>query len=228
MTTEDRPRISIIDYRVGNMSSVRQACRHTGLDADITADSGIAASADGLILPGVGAFGDAMATLRHLNMVSVLMEAAASGKPIMGICLGIQLLMTETCEFGRHQGLGLIEGPVERLPEGLEEGRRAKVPHVGWNPVLPRDGNVAAWAGTLLEGLVAGTYMYFVHSFSAKPVKPEWVIATTRHGGYEFCSALQQGNVFACQFHPERSGRDGLKIYDNFAERVREWCRTHR
>ena len=206
--------VAIVDYGMGNLFSVKHACSAAGLDAEITARPGDLQRARAVILPGVGAFGAAMATLGSLGFPDALREVAASGRPLVGICLGLQLLMSESHEFGRHQGLGLIPGQVIKL-----SSERDRVPHVGWSPVerTRRD----AWEGTPLQGLDEGVHMYFVHSFHVQPTDPSVAVAQTRHGGAAFCSAVRHGSVFACQFHPERSGSDGLRMYQNLARQIR-------
>lgn len=208
-------RVAIIDYGLGNLFSVQQACLTVGLDAVITRDWTELAICDALILPGVGAFGDAMETLHRLDLVGPIRDCAASGKRLVGICLGIQLLMSESCEFGRHEGLGLIPGKVVPFPCPREGGRPLKVPQVGWNRIHPAGGGAGRWVGTPLEGLSDGDYMYFVHSFIAVPENPSVILSTTHYGDVEFCSSLFCGNIFACQFHPERSGRKGPVVYEN-------------
>ena len=208
---EPAARVAIVDYGMGNLFSVQQALAHVGLEATITAEAGRLMSADAVILPGVGAFGDAMAELTRRDLVTPLREAVASGKPVVGICLGMQLLMSESLEFGRHRGLGFIEGDVVRLTG-------PKVPQVGWNRIWPVDRG--SWDGTLLEGLPEGAYFYFVHSFYVRPMEAALTLSTTRYGSVEFCSSLRRGNVFACQFHPERSGPAGLALYRNLATQI--------
>jgi len=212
-----RPQVAIVDYDMGNLFSVKHACESVGLKASITASRQEILAADAVILPGVGAFGDAMATLVRLQLVDVLRQVAVSGKPLVGICLGMQLFMTRSYEFGCHEGLGIIEGEVVRFESPAEGAARLKVPQVGWNHI---HGN-GAWKGSLLDGLQSGEFMYFVHSFYAIPADSRVVLSTTRYGHIEFCSSLSHGNVFACQFHPERSGPQGLRIYHNFAERIK-------
>lgn len=208
-------RVAIIDYGLGNLFSVQQACLTVGLDAVITRDREALEKCAALILPGVGAFGDAMETLHRLDLVRPILEAAASGKPLVGICLGIQLLMSESNEFGRHDGLGLIPGKVVPLPSPKEGDRSLKIPQVGWNRIHPAGGGIERWAGTPLEGLADGEHMHFVHSYIVLPGDSAVVLSTTRYGDAEFCSSLRCGNIFACQFHPERSGRRGLVVYEN-------------
>lgn len=204
-------RIAIVDYGLGNLYSVRRACEHAGLDALVSGAAEDLEGADAIVLPGVGAFADAMAALAERGLVNPLRRLAADGKPVFGICLGLQLLMAESQEFGTHEGLGLIDGLVERLPAG--DGR--KVPQVGWNAIgRPPSTD---WAGSPLDGLADGTFVYFVHSYYVRPCDRAVVFSETRFGPLVFCSSVRQGNVFGCQFHPERSASQGLAIYRNMA-----------
>lgn len=211
--------VAIVDYNMGNLYSVKHACAHVGLHAEITSSHETIASARAVILPGVGAFGDAMATLHSLDLVSVLRDIAASGKPLVGICLGIQLLMTESYEFGRHPGLGIIEGPVVPFDHPREGERILKVPQIGWNRVCHAQN--ARWDGTLLDSVADGEYMYFVHSYIVQPEDTGVVLSTSRYGQIDFCSSVQRGNVFACQFHPERSASQGIQMYKNLVLHIR-------
>ena len=217
--------VAIVDHGLGNLYSVKQACAQVGLDACITSCRQEILLADAVILPGVGAYRDAMETLTRLDLVSVLRDVAASSNPLLGICLGVQLLMTESCEFGNHKGLGIIEGSVVRFPDPREGKRKLKVPQIGWNHIrstrVKNKPTPNTWAETLLEGLSDGEYMYFVHSYIVQPHDPSVVLSTSRYGHVSFCSSLQFRNVFACQFHPERSGVEGLKLYGNLAKRLR-------
>ncbi|MEZ4731766.1 MAG: imidazole glycerol phosphate synthase subunit HisH [Caldilineaceae bacterium] len=213
--------VAIVDYSMGNLFSVQHACQQVGLSAVITADKNDVLQAKAVILPGVGAFGDAMATLHKLDLVEPLLDVAAAGKPLIGICLGLQLFMSESYEFGRHKGLNLIEGEVVRFDNPTEsDGRPLKVPQVGWNRLW--ESNTAnPWSGSLLQGVATGSYMYFVHSYHIVPQCAEWIQAQTRYGQTVFCSVVNRNNIFASQFHPERSGTDGIKIYHNLALRIR-------
>ena len=220
MVLRNRPRVSIVDFGMGNLFSVQQACRVAEIDATIDADPQALLNADGLILPGVGAFADAMAVLRQRRLIDPLLRRVGEGVPLMGVCLGLQLLMGESLEFGRHAGLGLIEGTVRHLrdPAGANGGvgNAVKVPHVGWEPIRPaRD-----WQGSLLEGVPADAQMYFVHSFYIEPHPGEQALATASHGALAFACAIERANIFACQFHPERSGAIGLQVYRNFSRRL--------
>lgn len=214
-----RPLAAIVDYGIGNLFSVRRACEVVGLRAVIAAEPSLVRLADAVILPGVGAFHQAAAALRDRGLDRAVREAAAWGKPLMGICLGMQLLMSRSFEFGCHEGLGLIPGEVVRLQEGGPGERRVKVPHVGWNSISEPPGAVplSRWFGSPLEGLTNGTTMYFVHSYRVEPRDRDVVLAVTTYGPETFVSCLWQGRVFACQFHPERSGPAGLSVYRRWA-----------
>lgn len=209
----------IVDYGVGNLYSVRSACAAVGLQAEITGDKAAILSSDAVIVPGMGAFGDAMETLRRMDLVEPLREVAAAGTPLIGICLGMQLFMTESEEFGRHRGLDLISGPVVRFRAPHRRSEELKVPHVGWARIAPAR-SAPSWSEWPLRGIDAGEYMYFVHSYHAVPAEAGVVFSTSRYGDIEFCSSLKRGNVFACQFHPERSGPKGLQVYRSIADHI--------
>lgn len=206
-------RVAIVDYCLGNLFSVQQACAAVDLDASITASPSEVARADGIILPGVGAFADAMTALHGAGLDVVLREASENGTLVVGICLGMQLLCTTSDEFGSHRGLALIDGAVRRLPDGMKDrlGRTAKVPEVGWNAIR----EAASWAGTPLEGTGDGAQFYFVHSYYVEPSDPACVLSTTTYGAATYCSSIARGNIFGFQFHPERSGPTGLRVYRN-------------
>lgn len=226
MSDAPKPHVAILDYGMGNLFSIQRACEYVGMYASITASHQEILAASAVILPGVGAFGDAMQALKQLDLVSILRDIAASQKPLVGICLGMQLLLTESHEFGRSRGLGIIEGEVVRLEDSVDRIRKLKVPQVGWNRIY-RVGNIAfpkgsssgnaSWEDSPLAGLRDGEFMYFVHSFYARPADSSLVLSITRYGDIEFCSGLRRGNIFACQFHPERSGPRGLRVYRNLA-----------
>ena len=217
--------VAIIDYGLGNLYSVQQACKSVGMKARITSNPFDLFDVDLVILPGVGAYGDAMAALHRLNLVEPLQKIAISHRWLMGICLGMQLLMSESYEFGVHKGLDIIPGKVISLPkhESIKASdgsiRSLKVPQVGWNQIWRGE---TSWDNFSLSGLVDGEHMYFVHSYYVEPEKKTMITSTTKYGQVEFCSSLQYNSVFACQFHPERSGVKGLKIYKNLARIVRE------
>ena len=197
--------VGIIDYGVGNLFSLRSSFAAIGVEAFVSGDAGELAKADRLILPGVGAFGDAAEKLRATGLDAFVREQAAAGKPLMGICLGMQLLFERSFEYGEHFGLGLLKGQVVgmsgRLPEGL------KIPHMGWNALkLEKDAK-------LLE---EGSYVYFVHSFYAENCEDS--IAAVTDYGIPITAAVEKGNIFGCQFHPEKSGNVGLAILKKFCE----------
>lgn len=221
------PRVAIVDHSLGNLYSVGQACAHVGLETTITSDAAEIEAAEALILPGVGAFGDAIRTLHERNLVGPIKAFAETGKPTVGVCLGLQLFMETSDEFGSHEGLGLIPGRVHRFSGRSEEGtgRRVRVPQVGWNTIQKSkrpNSQADPWAETPLAGVGEGTFMYFVHSYYVSPRNAADILGTTTYGGFTYCSVAGRGNIFGVQFHPERSGRDGLALYKHFAERLRE------
>lgn len=208
-------KVAIIDYGMGNLFSVKHACEKVGLSANITSSHQEIWSADAVILPGVGAFGDAMVELKRLDLVGLIREIAASSKPFMGICLGMHLMMSEGFEFGHHEGLNIIQGSVVRFEKAVDgSGRQLKVPEVQWNRICCADQE--KWGSSVLHGLDDGEFMYFVHSYYVVPQDEKYILTRSRYGNLEFCSSMGHGSIFACQFHPERSGEKGLHIYNNF------------
>jgi len=198
--------ISIVNYGLGNLHSVHKAVEYVGGKAIVTEDADKLLKAEKIILPGVGAFKDGMKGLQTRGLVSTLIETAKLGKPILGICLGMQLLFQESEESGRHQGLGLLSGKVV-----LFKQTGIKVPQIGWNQVKVKK------ASLLLEGIEIGDYLYFNHSYYCAPEDPEVVLAVTDYG-IPFASVVQNENLFGVQFHPEKSQKIGLKILKNFVE----------
>ncbi len=199
--------IAIIDYDMGNLRSVSKAVEHVGGKGLITRDPKLLAKADKVILPGVGAFRDCIGNLKEYGLVEPVKEFIASGRPFLGICVGMQLLADESEEGGRYEGLGIIPGKVRRFP--AESG--LKIPHMGWNQ-LKLQGNP-----TLLKGLDE-EFVYFVHSYYLEPAKPKSVVAATCDYGPTFAAALEKDNIFATQFHPEKSQSVGLKILERFVK----------
>lgn len=199
--------IAIVDYGVGNLFSLKSSFAAIGEEVTVTADAEMLKQADKIILPGVGAFGDAAEKLRATGLDRVIVELARSGKPLMGICLGMQLLFDKSHEFGEHDGLGLIPGAVRPISDVIPADY--KIPHIGWNPLHIQK------ESPLFSGIQPGDCVYFVHSFYAADCD-ESVIATSEYGA-ELTAAVQKGNVFGCQFHPEKSGKVGLKILKAFA-----------
>ena len=206
------PRIAIIDFRMGNLRSVQKGFEHAGVtDVVITDDPDAVAQADGIVLPGVGAFRDASANLRASGLENVIRNRIGAGTPFLGICLGMQLLADVGLEDGEYEGLGLVPGTCERLPGGV------KIPHIGWNTVeYPAD-------CALFDGIPESTAFYFVHSYRLVPQSSSAIIGSTEHG-VRFASAVRSGNIYAVQFHPEKSSSAGLQLLANFgaiAERAR-------
>jgi glutamine amidotransferase len=214
--TEGGPaaRAAIVDYGLGNLFSVLHACRHSGIDAFITSSPHEIAKAQSVILPGVGAFVDAMACLHRLDLVQPLKDYAHSGNPLFGICLGLQLLFSESEEFGSTKGLDIVSGSVKKFNGPRDsKGNRLKIPHVGWNTAVPPSGDPDRWKGTPLEPLGQEAIMYFVHSFHVDPDDQEIILSVTSYGDKEFCSSIRKGPICAFQFHPERSGQQGIQFY---------------
>ena len=200
--------VAIIDYGVGNLFSLRSSFAAIGAEAEVTSDPEVIRRADRVILPGVGAFGDAADKLRETGLDTVVKEEAAGGKPLLGICLGMQMLFEKSFEYGVHEGLGLLKGEIrpigERIPAGL------KIPQMGWNALkIIRE-------SPLLKYTKEGEYVYFVHSFSAVNCDNS-LLAVTEYGA-DLTACVGKGNVFGCQFHPEKSGEIGLKILKAFCE----------
>ena len=196
--------IAVIDYGRGNLRSVQKAFEKLGFEAVVTSDPEQILKAQKVVLPGVGAFGDCMDNLKRYGLIEAVLEFISTGKPFLGICLGLQLLFTESEEFGPVKGLDVIKGRVVRFPKGL------KVPHMGWNTVKIVNFN------PLLNGVKDGDYFYFVHSYYVVP-ENEDVVSTVTDYGVDFVSMINKGNVFATQFHPEKSQKLGLKVLYNFA-----------
>lgn len=200
--------IAIIDYGVGNLFSLSSSFKAIGYNTVVTGDAEVIKKADKVILPGVGAFSDAIAKLRDSGLDKVVCQLASSGKPLMGICLGMQMLFEKSHEYGTHRGLGLISGEV--IPMENTIPGELKIPHIGWNHLNIKKNN------TLLKYVNDGDFVYFVHSFYADNCE-ESVIATTDYGK-EITAAVAKGNIYGCQFHPEKSGEIGLKILKAFCE----------
>ena len=198
--------IAIIDYGMGNLHSVAKAFERLGFQATLTREPRVIEDAGHVVLPGVGAFPDCMRSLEELGLIGPVQRTLSSGKPFLGICLGLQLLFTESEEFGIHQGLGWIKGRVVRFPD-----RGLKVPHMGWNTLQTKKST------PVLAGLHENSMVYFVHSYYAVPDDAA-LIATTTDYGEPFVSSISKDNVFACQFHPEKSQAVGLTILRNFAQ----------
>lgn len=207
----------VVDYGIGNVYSVLHAFQRCGANVKLTADRAKIMSADRLILPGVGAFGRAAERLRETGLDEAVLHFAASERPLLGICVGMQLMMKTGREFGVHDGLGLFDGEVVQVSNQHDNGARLRVPLIGWSPLsLTEDQAPDRWKGTPLQDCPADNGFYFVHSFAAKPSDPGAVLAITKHDQTEVVAAIQRDNIVGVQFHPERSADQGLKFLDGF------------
>jgi glutamine amidotransferase len=208
-------RICIVDYGVGNTHSALKAFRRFADDVLLSEDPDVVGAADALVLPGVGSFGAGMEGMRVRGLIDAVKRSAAAGKPVLGICLGAQLLLTTGHEFGTFDGLDLIPGDVVPFPP-LADG--CKTPHMGWNELIVPSGT--AWRGMILDGLPPKPQAYFVHSFVFRPVDPSSIVAVTEYGGCIFPSVIRSGRVYGCQFHPEKSSEHGLHIIREFLSHI--------
>ena len=198
--------IAVLDYGIGNLRSAEKALQHLGVDAALTTDPAVARQARGVVLPGVGAFGRCMEQLRESGLEPVVHEAVEAGKPFLGICVGMQMLFDTSEEAPGRKGLGIIPGEVRKLTVTTE-----RLPHMGWNTITITHGSV------LFDGLSDGSWLYFVHSYAPVPDDDGVVAATTEYGG-RVVAAVEQGALWATQFHPEKSAVNGLQLLKNFAE----------
>ena len=208
-----KKKVVIIDYQLGNLFSVKQACDTVGMNAEISSKKEDIRNADALILPGVGAFIEAMNNLQKLELDDAIKQKVNNGTPIFGICLGQQLLFTESEEFGAGNGLDLISGVIKRFPESIED-RKIRVPHIAWNTIYK---SIQNWESTALNELANNDFMYFIHSYYVKPDDESCVLTLTNYDSIEFCSSINSKNIFATQFHPEKSAKKGISIYKNWA-----------
>lgn len=208
----DKPLVTIVDYGRGNLLSVGRAFERAGADIAITDDTGVIAEASRLVVPGVGAFGDAVAELTARNLTGALKAYAETGRPMLGVCVGMQILFESGEEFGEHAGLELLPGRVTSIAG--RSNLRLKIPHIGWNRLIP----AAGWEDTILSGLGDDPYCYFVHSFAAVEESAADLLSQVVYGDISLTAAVRRGNVWGCQFHPEKSGPTGLKIIRNFLE----------
>lgn len=213
-------KIAIIDYQLSNLFSVQHACEYVGAPAFITSSSSEILSADAAILPGVGAFADAMNNLEKLSLITTIHDFIRTGKPFMGICLGLQLLFTESEEFGNHKGLNIIPGKVVKFPTLGNDNRLLKVPQIGWNKIIQPHSNNQRWQNTPLSNLANGEYMYFVHSYYTIPKNENDILTETTYEDTTYASSVSNNNITAYQFHPEKSGVEGIKIYQNWINSI--------
>ena len=214
--------VAIIDYRVSNLFSVHSACNHFGVHSKITQNKDEILNARSVILPGVGAFGPAIKNLTEQGLIPIIHQFIETGKPFLGICLGMQLLMDESEELGMNKGLGIVSGVVKKFSE-IEIGiKNIKIPHIGWNRIKTSTVKSCDWSTSLLRDINDNDFMYFSHSLYVLPEKDSVVATFTDYGDFTFCSSLIYKNIFASQFHIEKSGEKGLGILKNFLGSVKE------
>ena len=216
-----RPKVTVIDYGIGNLLSVCRALEHCGAEVLLTTSPSDVDKADRLVLPGVGAFSNGMVGLSAGGFPEPIRKYSRTGRPFLGICLGMQMMLEASEEFGVHEGLGLIPGNVVAIPPAGTDGKPHKIPHIGWNGLLPPTPETD-WNETILAGVSTGTSVYFVHSFTAAPASPGHRLADCDYDGRVISAAVKCGNLYGCQFHPEKSGEVGLRIINNFLETDRK------
>ena len=209
-------KVAIVDYGVGNLLSVSRAIRFNGHDAYFVETPEQIEKAGIVVLPGVGAFSDAMGKLRNQELDIGIIKHAKAGKPLLGICLGMQMLFDTSEEFGSNKGLSLVPGKVKEIPRMTADGKqRLIIPHIGWQ-ALEAPSNMP-WTSKILNGIAPATPMYFVHSYVASPTHSEHCVAVCNYGGHALTSVVEVDNIIGCQFHPEKSAEKGLKLLDNLA-----------
>lgn len=204
-------KIVVVDYGLGNIHSIIKALASFGQKPALSNNPEIIENADAVVLPGVGAFAAAMNGLKKFGLVKTIKKLARENKPLLGICAGAQMFFSEGHEFGVHPGLDIIAGKVVKFDAAECD---EKIPHIGWNSIFPLEGK--SWENTILQNVEPDNQLYFVHSYFFKPDNNDSVLSETVYGGYKFCSAVRKGNVYGCQFHPEKSGKVGLSIIENF------------
>lgn len=210
-----KPKITVIDYGVGNLLSVQRGLEHCGAQVSLTSDPDAVVASERVVLPGVGAFANAMRALQERGLVPAIQALAKKGTPLLGICLGMQLLLDESEEFELTKGLGLISGRVVPVPTQTTSGEAQKIPHIGWNGLVPAE-LCADWKGSLLQDNIPGEAAYFVHSFMSVTADPAHRLADCFYGGRRVPAAIARDHITGCQFHPEKSGEVGLKILRRF------------
>ncbi|MFX1385005.1 MAG: imidazole glycerol phosphate synthase subunit HisH [Promethearchaeota archaeon] len=205
--------IAIIDYEIGNLKSIYKCLKHLNVEALITDDSTTILEADGVILPGVGAFGDAMKNLKEKDLIFVINQIVNEKKPLFGICLGQQLIFSRSYEMGEYEGLNLVKGEIIRF----DISKVDKIPQIGWNSV-----NFINQNHFLIQGIPNNSFFYFVHSYYSVPENKDQIIGLTKYGEVEYCSIIGRNNIIATQFHPEKSSKNGIRMYQNFIDFCRK------
>lgn len=218
----DKKNVVILDYGMGNLFSLKNACKLVGLNAQVTSDNKKIEHADALILPGVGAFNEAMSQMKKQDSLVSVKEFANSGRPLLGICLGMQLLTSESEEVCKTKGLNLIDGSVRRFkPAKIRNGSVIKIPQMGWNKIFDPKKADKFNEKTILENINSGTYMYFAHSYFVD-VQDENQLSITEYAGEEYGSSIFKHNIYGVQFHPEKSAKNGLQLINNFKNMIYE------
>lgn len=207
--------VTIVDYGMGNLLNVSRAFEHVGATIRISSDPRDVATADRLVLPGVGAFGDGMQEIDARSLRDAIIQFSGTGRPLLAICLGMQMLFDESEEFGPTPGLGLLQGRVVQIPSVGSNGAPHKIPHIGWNALIPHDATTS-WQDGVLASVTEGQSVYFVHSYMAAPADSHCHLAYCNYNGVRIPAVVRMGNVTGCQFHPEKSGPVGLRIVGNF------------
>jgi glutamine amidotransferase len=209
--------VTIVDYGIGNLLSITRAFEACGANARLASTPDLVRSAPRLALPGVGAFGDCVRALQHCGLFDAVLDFARSGRPMIGICVGMQMLFEASEEFGECRGFGLLKGRVTRIPNTDTAGNRHKIPHIGWTEInLPEGSSAIHWKGSILDAVSPGTSMYFVHSYTAMPDDPKDRLADAYYGGFVVSAAVRRDNITGTQFHPEKSGPAGLNVIRAF------------
>jgi glutamine amidotransferase len=211
-----QPRVTIVDYGMCNLLNVVRAFEHCGAQVQVTEDPHSVMAADRLVVPGVGAFSDSMKELTARGFADAIRAFAQTGKPLFGICVGMQMLFDASEEFGEHEGLGILPGRVKAVPATTVDGNSQRVPHIGWNHLV-ESASRRNWRESLLEPFISqNPAVYFVHSYAAQPALDSDLLADCMYGGHRICAAVQRENLMASQFHPERSGEIGLALLGQF------------
>jgi glutamine amidotransferase len=209
--------VSVLDYGIGNLLSVTRALSASGAEPRLVTSADEVRAADRLIVPGVGAFGRCSEVLQERGLTEAILSYCGFQRPFLGICVGMQLMMDFSTEFGRNEGFGLVPGKVDVIPATGDNGKPHKIPHIGWSQ-LRRAASGCDWGGTPLEGIDEGSYVYFVHSYTAYPDDPAFRVADAYYDGCEIAAMIGQGSLFGVQFHPEKSGQVGLQMLSNFVK----------